>query len=292
MSIRVQSYVWEKSKAEGSALLLLLAIADHAHDDGGGAYPSVETLAHKCRQTERNTQLLLRKLEEMGEIITQRAAGPYGCNIYTIPLRGEKISPPLKSSVAGGEKQRTRGVKSSARKVHQFSPEPSDKPSTEPSVNIYTASPVENSPLPEKALEDETFGALMKDVQERVTNFTPRMAQELGELWDEYPDIDAHIHAMAQTDKFANGFNVKYYESCLSSWWAKHKKGKVTYGDEPSASESTTGGRGQGRPDAASGNRQRPDTMLSQPIARASGETFLPRVSGGHRTGARSDPAP
>jgi len=34
MSIKVMSYVWEASKAKGSELLLLLAIADHAADDG------------------------------------------------------------------------------------------------------------------------------------------------------------------------------------------------------------------------------------------------------------------
>lgn len=88
MSIKVQSYVWENSKASGSALLLLLAIADHAHDDGTGAYPGIDLLAHKCRQSVRNTDYLLRKLEKMGEIITMPNGGPKGTNEYRIPMEG------------------------------------------------------------------------------------------------------------------------------------------------------------------------------------------------------------
>ncbi|CAK0747896.1 hypothetical protein CCP3SC15_1500013 [Gammaproteobacteria bacterium] len=97
--------IWEHSKQEGSALLLLLAIADHAHDDGTGAWPSTETLAEKTRQTRRNVQLLLRKLEQSGELMTARGEGPHGCNAYIINLSnfagGEKISP-AKTSAGGG----------------------------------------------------------------------------------------------------------------------------------------------------------------------------------------------
>jgi hypothetical protein len=113
VSIKVQSYVWEHSKAKGSALLLLLAIADQAHDDGKGAYPGLERLANKCRQTVRNTQILIRKLEEIGELGVSYGTGPHGTNEYTIPMGGEKFSP-LKTSAPEGEKQ-----------VHQISPEPS-----------------------------------------------------------------------------------------------------------------------------------------------------------------------
>ena len=45
--------VWDKSRHAGSELLMLLAIADFADDDGK-AYPAVSTLATKCRMTGRN----------------------------------------------------------------------------------------------------------------------------------------------------------------------------------------------------------------------------------------------
>jgi hypothetical protein len=84
LSIRVSTYVWEHSNQRGTALLLMLAIADHAHDDGGGAYPSVETLARKSRTTTRNVRLLLPKLEAAGELEVKRGAGPHGTNLYRV----------------------------------------------------------------------------------------------------------------------------------------------------------------------------------------------------------------
>lgn len=125
MSIKVQSYVWENSRMKGSALLLLLAIADHSHDDGTGAWPSVESLSKKCRQSERNTQRLLRVLEKTGEIVTKIGAGPNGCNAYQIPLKtGDKMSP-VTTGVQGGDNWGTK----TPQKVPQLSPEPSYKPS-------------------------------------------------------------------------------------------------------------------------------------------------------------------
>lgn len=71
--------------------------------------------------------------------------------------------------------------------------------------------------------DSEGFAALVKEVERRVTVLTPIMAERLGELWDEYPTLEAHKHALAQTDMHAAGFNLRYYESCLSSWQAKQK---------------------------------------------------------------------
>ncbi len=67
MSIKVISRVWEQSQHGGSALLLLLALADWA-DDWGYCYPSHAAMARKIRSGERNVYYLLRKLEDSREI--------------------------------------------------------------------------------------------------------------------------------------------------------------------------------------------------------------------------------
>ena len=125
MSIKAMTHVWATSKQKGSALVLLLAIADYAHDDGGGAYPSVETLAAKCRMTDRNVQLLIRSLCDAGELCVEVGTGPHRSNMYRLPM-GEKFSPlksfqgenagtaRVKNSVPEGEKLGTARVKASS----------------------------------------------------------------------------------------------------------------------------------------------------------------------------------
>lgn len=85
MSIRALNMVWEHSEAKGSALILMLAIADFA-SDAGLSYPSVPTLARKSRMSERNTRYALGKLVESGELAIQTGAGPRGANLYRIMI--------------------------------------------------------------------------------------------------------------------------------------------------------------------------------------------------------------
>lgn len=75
MSIRVMTFVWQCFPKGGSLLLLALAVADIASDDGGRIYPSVDTLAAKIRLSRRNVQYLLRQLENMGWLVVVNNGG-------------------------------------------------------------------------------------------------------------------------------------------------------------------------------------------------------------------------
>ena len=61
MSIKIMSQLWENSRHDGTHLLVLMALADWANDDGE-AYPAVPTLARKCRISERRLQQILEEL--------------------------------------------------------------------------------------------------------------------------------------------------------------------------------------------------------------------------------------
>lgn len=84
MSIKCMTRVWEYSQTKGSLLLLLLAIADYAHDDGTGAYPSLETLAAKTRMTVQNVIRLVNAAEKIGELQIDRGSGRGNPNQYTV----------------------------------------------------------------------------------------------------------------------------------------------------------------------------------------------------------------
>lgn len=71
VSVKAIAKVWDRSRAKGSNLLVLLAIADYAHDDGRDAWPRYDTLAVKSRMTERAVRLILYRLQDDGEIIIE-----------------------------------------------------------------------------------------------------------------------------------------------------------------------------------------------------------------------------
>jgi len=71
MSIKVMTKVWDQSKQKGSALLLLLAISDHAADDGY-CWPGIKTLASKIRMSERSVMRLVKSMEEDDELYVVR----------------------------------------------------------------------------------------------------------------------------------------------------------------------------------------------------------------------------
>lgn len=80
------SWVWEHSPVGGSELLVLLAIADCASDDGTRAWPSVATLARKCRIDSRTVQRIIRRLSEAGHLLVEATAGGRGSNRYAVVM--------------------------------------------------------------------------------------------------------------------------------------------------------------------------------------------------------------
>lgn len=71
MSVAVSAWVWEHAPVKSGELVVLLGLADNAHDDGTGAYPSQATLAVKSRMTERQVRRCLGSLEADGLIRRQ-----------------------------------------------------------------------------------------------------------------------------------------------------------------------------------------------------------------------------
>ena len=105
MSLRMMTLVWEKSQHKGSELLLLLAIADNANDQGI-AYPSIKTLTKKTRMSRRTVQYLNHRIERSGELAVSIGTGPRGCNEYRILLGSANFARGMKST---GANQRTKG---------------------------------------------------------------------------------------------------------------------------------------------------------------------------------------
>ncbi len=85
MSVQATSWVIENSQHKGSVLLLMLMIANHAHADGTGAFPSTETLARECRMSRRQVIRMLEIAERSGELLIDRSKGR-SVHHYTIVM--------------------------------------------------------------------------------------------------------------------------------------------------------------------------------------------------------------
>lgn len=94
MSVRVMSWLWEHSPARGSELLMLLALADYGDDAGRNAYPSVTSLARKCRLGERAAQKVVGRLTEKGWLVVEQEGGGRGrSNRYRLVLETPSAGP-------------------------------------------------------------------------------------------------------------------------------------------------------------------------------------------------------
>lgn len=73
MSVEAIALALHHSKAQGTALTILIGIANHAGD--GGAWPSIATLAKYGRCTDRSVQRAIKHLVDLGEITCDVQAG-------------------------------------------------------------------------------------------------------------------------------------------------------------------------------------------------------------------------
>ena len=68
MSIALMSQIWKHSKFSGGELLVLLALADHANDEGY-CWPAINSIATKSRLKRRRTIDVINTLVESGAIV-------------------------------------------------------------------------------------------------------------------------------------------------------------------------------------------------------------------------------
>ena len=105
MSIKEISRVWEDSNQSGNRLLIMLALADYA-DDNGYSWPSIETLARKTRMSSRTVLRAIDDLtaeNELYAIRSRNSGNKYiiltGCTNHEKAQRIKAISDKLSISV-------------------------------------------------------------------------------------------------------------------------------------------------------------------------------------------------
>lgn len=130
MSISVMTRVWANSRRKGVELLIELALADFA-DDQGRCWPAVETIAGKARCSVRYVQDTCKSMQADGDLEILEGLGPHGTNLYTLVSEGVHTVHPSspREGVHSGATSRKNGGASfpirGAKRRRQSAPDPS-----------------------------------------------------------------------------------------------------------------------------------------------------------------------
>lgn len=249
MSIKVMTHVWATSRLKGSSLLLLLAIADHAHDNGRGAWPSVDTLATKIRMSKRNTQYLIDKVAATNELIVSYNTGPRGCNEYVIPVPWVDETPQQTRVVASGAKfagvQSLQGVQSLHGGVQRLqggvqpiAPEPS-LTVKEPSLRGKPQTPAPKGAKPKAAKP--------KHAPETRLPYDAPPPDWVAYCNRERPELDP-LQVFVDFAIWANAPGAEIYKrSWLATWqrWVRNERVKPLNRAKPAQRSANAGAQGR-----------------------------------------------
>lgn len=204
----------QKSVFPHSQKLVALALADHANDDGEGAYPSLTTLELKTGMTRPTVSVTLRALKEQGYIkrigLSKRDTTNYTLDSARFMAETSlQRKPGVVYSVNQGSLQR-KPAGSLQRK-----PEPSFKP--------YNKHPQQ----PPDAAADA-----LRLYEQNIGNATPIILEDITKAVTEYgPEwVGDAIREMT----IARAKSWRYAESCLANWRANGKQNN-RQADAPSA---------------------------------------------------------
>lgn len=83
MSVKIMSMVFD-AQLNTTQKFVLLALADHADGEGGGIFPSVETVARKCSLSDSAVRKAIRALKKHGLLIQVREGCGNCTNLWRI----------------------------------------------------------------------------------------------------------------------------------------------------------------------------------------------------------------
>jgi DNA-binding transcriptional regulator YhcF (GntR family) len=130
MSIFVMSQVWKNGPENQGELLVLLALADYANDEGE-CFPSMASVGKKARMSERNARRVVRKLEQDGYLTVRENRGRKHTNLYVLAFSKLKSD---KSSDIQTDAQKTGHSRQENRTSATVKPDTAM--SAEPSITI------------------------------------------------------------------------------------------------------------------------------------------------------------
>jgi hypothetical protein len=252
MSVFVSGCVWRHARAKGSNLLVLLAIADIAGDDGI-ARPewdtSIANLARKTRLSERAVQYCIRDLEKDGELSTYAPHGRARANTYQVLIDANHklfdgpvstprlpVDKPVDKNTAenpGVQPVAPQGCKPASKKVQPVAPDPSFRHTSLPSSTRAKPPPTRpqwitdylNAGIKPELRAWAKARAWDGLLEQHWEQFADYLSQERN--WKRYTDLDAAFRTCVRSDwgevrehaEKERRFGRQNVSTDLNSWW-------------------------------------------------------------------------
>lgn len=202
MSIKVMNAVWASGPDDHAGLLVLLAMADIA-DDNGVLWPSLATIAAKSRMSERNARRIIRALEAAGWVDTSVNRGRNCTNSYRINT--DKITgQDNRTNCPGGQmapENRTNGAI-----------KPDIAVSAEPSGTIKEPSERRARDALCRVMSEKVADAYMAHRRAKRAKLTDYAAELIARKLERHPDPDA-----VALESIANGWTGVFPEKFNSA---------------------------------------------------------------------------
>ena len=209
MSVKVMTAVFERYPNGGGEMLLALALADHASDDGTRVFPSIKALAEKTRQSERSVQYQLRRMQEVGWLILVNSGngGRSMHSEYRISLewiKGAEIAPFQKGATDDekGANDGTKGCNPQQKRVQPIAPANNHQESSRNHQGIVVGADAPKSKTDRATVLPDDF-APNETAEQMANDFGLVLADELAAFTDHHS---------------AHGTTFKDWQAGLRTW--------------------------------------------------------------------------
>lgn len=251
------SLVWDRGPFEGGSLLVMLALADWANDEGE-CWPAVPTIASKARMGERNARYVLKNLEAGGWLSRAVGRGRTHSNTYFLNLQKLQALPTRKKGQqvqgsAGAERGQSALLKPAtgdAKPATALAAEPSGEPSAETSELNYMAS--DDQPPPEKnrpaksPADPRAHHPAIAAVRKIMSRYPDKL------FWDEFIEILGERPDMSRLVECRKAWRARGWNGNSLDWVYWYRDGiPERNGNGYQRSDNSAGDAGGQRPDGA-----------------------------------------
>lgn len=224
MSIKLMSRIWDEADVSGSELLVLLALADYANDEGV-CWPSLPRLAQRARLSVRQTQRVIQKLADGGQIeVLSKGDGRGHSTLYRVLVKDVKMTTFPEKRVTSATERVTSATRKDDIAMSTDPLEPSKEPSSLATVHDDGIPPA----------QEAQWRTVVQALHKYGVTINGHTSEQYQDMLESY-GLDAVLVGLENAANNNKAGLLRYARSCIVSAANGYKRGMA---NTPSAALS------------------------------------------------------